>query len=158
MLQCVKRCPLNKSDIQCSFLTNLLHVTGHLTRIHTQKSKMFAKTNYACHVTWESYMEFGHIFDNLSWICFLICLGEVTSQGYLNQMLNSPICFSVEIFMRNNVCSQFNKVNRFTHNLTSYRISYKFFHLDFIKANFHLVTYTFITLKPDLDVANVITL
>lgn len=53
-----------------SSLTNLSHVTGHLTCMHMQKSKMFAKTNYACHMTWESYMEFGHIFDNLSWICF----------------------------------------------------------------------------------------
>lgn len=90
---------------------------------------------------------------------FLICLGnEVTSQGYLNQMLKSPICFSVEIFMRKYVCSQFNKVGKFTHNLPSCRISYKLLHLNFIKANFHMVTYTFITSKPDLVVPNVITL
>jgi len=73
-------------------------------------------------------------------------------------MLNSPVCVSVEIFMRKYVCSQFNKVGKFTHNLTSCRILYKLFHLNFIKANFHKATYTFITFKSDLGVPNVITL
>ena len=103
----VKRCPWRISHIQCLFLTNLLLVTGRLTCMHTQKSKMGCTSidmqKQIVHVMRHVRKRIAWDLDTHVWQSsmniILICQGnQETCHRFINEMLNSRILFFIEIF------------------------------------------------------------